>query len=114
MSIYSVQTNPEKHQLWQKILASSAAMENLAQQNDWPGLATMLDQRQLLLNKFFDDAIASLHKQELDKIRDDIEIIQRRDGELLKNSKDNRDYVAESLAKITRGKRMSKSYQSPN
>jgi len=109
-----VQEKTEKHQLWQKIMDSSTAMENLAQKNDWTGLATLLDQRQTLLNQFFNDEVAGLHRQELDKIREDIALIQHRDGELLQNGKDNRDFIAESLSRITRGKRMNKSYQSFN
>lgn len=114
MRLTAVQISPQKNLLWKKILDSSAAMENMAQKNDWTGLAGLIDQRQLLLNEFFDDTIASLHRQELDKIRLDIERIQDRDVELLNKSKGNRDHIAESLAKITKGKRMNKSYQSLN
>ncbi len=102
---------PRKQKIWQQILASSSAMEEVALRNDWSALNELIESRQQLLQQFFSEPIARDRELELQKIRDDIQLILQHDKRTKALSQKNKQALAAGLKKLRTGKSLLKNYR---
>ncbi len=104
-------TCSDREKIWQQILDSSTAMQEVAEKNDWVALNELIESRQKLLKTFFSNDLAQHQQERLKQIRDDIQQILRQDAHTKKLSRRNKDILAKGLQTLSKGKQALKDYR---